>query len=99
LTNLLDKFGLRKKIIAYVKDEGSNLNAMTFVLKFVVNCETLGLQENFNGTRFGHVFSKACQYVITNEKVCKNIRYVFIKSTQANLQKCIIWPKKIGKGR
>jgi hypothetical protein len=32
-----------KKIIAYVKAEGSNLNAMTFALKFVVSCETLGL--------------------------------------------------------
>jgi hypothetical protein len=30
LTNLLNKFGLRKKIIAYVKNEVSNLNAMTF---------------------------------------------------------------------
>jgi hypothetical protein len=43
LINLLDKFGLRKKIIAYVKDEGSNLNAMTFALNSVINCETLGL--------------------------------------------------------
>jgi hypothetical protein len=29
LTNLLDQYGLRNKIIAYVKDEGSNLNTMT----------------------------------------------------------------------
>ncbi len=43
LTKLLDKYGLRKKIIAYVKDEGSNLNAMTSALKFVVNCEYLRL--------------------------------------------------------
>ncbi len=26
LTKLLDKYGLRKKIIVYVKDKGSNLN-------------------------------------------------------------------------
>jgi hypothetical protein len=44
---LLDKYGLRKKIIAFVKDEGSNLNAMTVALKVVVNCEFLGLEESF----------------------------------------------------
>ncbi len=37
LTKLLDKYGLRKKIITYVKYEGSNLNAMTIVLKVIVN--------------------------------------------------------------
>jgi hypothetical protein len=59
----LDKYGLRKKnIIVYVKDEGSNLNAMIGVLKYVVNYESFGLEENFQGTCFGHAFSKACQY-------------------------------------
>ncbi len=48
---------------------------------------------------FGHVFPKACQYVTTNEKVCINLRYVSIKANQANLQKCMIWPKFFGKGR
>jgi hypothetical protein len=47
LTKLLDKYGLRKKIIVYVKDEGSNLNAMTSALKFVDFCEFLGLKESF----------------------------------------------------
>jgi len=37
LTKLLDKYGLRKKIILYIKDEGSNLNAMTSALKSIVN--------------------------------------------------------------
>jgi hypothetical protein len=96
---LLDKYGLRKKIIAYVKDEGFNLNAMTGVLKFVVNCEYLGIEESFQGTCFGHAFSKACQYGITKEKVCSNLKYVSIKSAQANLQKCINWLKKSGKGK
>ncbi len=47
LIELLDKYGLRENIIAYVKDEGSNFNAMTNVLKYVVNCESLGLEESF----------------------------------------------------
>jgi hypothetical protein len=29
LTELLDQYDLRKKIITYVKDEGANLNAIT----------------------------------------------------------------------
>jgi hypothetical protein len=44
LTNLLDKYGLKKKIIVNVKDERSNFNAMTTILKVVQNCESLGLK-------------------------------------------------------
>jgi hypothetical protein len=43
----LDKYGLRKKIIVYVKNEGSNLNAMIIALKAVVNCESFGLEKSF----------------------------------------------------
>jgi hypothetical protein len=31
--------------------------------------------------------------------VCKDLKYVSIKSARAHLQKCIIWPKKSRKGR
>jgi hypothetical protein len=34
LSNLLYSFGLRKKIIAFVKNEGTNLNAMISRLTF-----------------------------------------------------------------
>jgi hypothetical protein len=46
MTKLLDQYGLRNKIIAYVKDEGSNLNTVTIVLKSVIKCEVLGLDES-----------------------------------------------------
>jgi hypothetical protein len=59
LQALLDKYNLWKKILAYVKDEGSNLGAMT-TLKFVVSCDNLGLEEPFQRTYFGHAMSKAC---------------------------------------
>jgi hypothetical protein len=49
LSELLDSYGSRKKIIAYVKDERSNVDSMTIFLKFVINCDNLGLQESFNG--------------------------------------------------
>jgi len=85
LIELLDAYGLKNKIVAYVKDEGSNLNTLTNALKYVVKCETLGLEESFQGTCFGHVFSNACQYSMIDDKVCKNLKYVFIKSARANL--------------
>ncbi len=50
LIELLDACDLRNKIIAYVKDEGSNLNTLTNALNFVVKCETLGLEKSFLGT-------------------------------------------------
>ncbi len=40
-------YGLRNKIIAYVKDESSNLNTLTSALKSIIKCETLGLEESF----------------------------------------------------
>ncbi len=84
-------------------DEGLNLNTLSRALKYVVKYETSGLKESFYRTYFGHVFSKACQYAIacqyatTDDKAYKNLKYVSIKSTSVNLQKCITWPKKLGK--
>jgi hypothetical protein len=57
LRKLLDSYGLSKKIIVYVKNEGANLNSMTRALKFVVNNEVLGLEVNFDGICFGQAFS------------------------------------------
>ncbi len=49
LIKLLNKYALKRKIITYVKDEGSNFNAMTNVLKSIIGYECLGLEENFKG--------------------------------------------------
>jgi len=55
LIELLDQYDLmKKKIIAYVKDEGANLNVMTTTLKSMVNCEVFGMENSFQGTCFGH---------------------------------------------
>jgi hypothetical protein len=81
----LDQYGFKNKIIAYVKDEGSKLNNMTFFLKYVVKCEVFGLDESFQGTCFGHVSSTTYQYVVINKKNCKNLKFVLIKSTYSNL--------------
>ncbi len=97
-TKLLDKYSLKNKIIVSVKDEESNLNAMATTLKVVINYESLGLEESFQGTCFGHVFSKACRYGTTKDKVCKDLKYVSIEFVQVSVQRCITWPKKYGKG-
>jgi hypothetical protein len=45
ITKLLGKYDLRKKIIVYVKNEGSNLNTMTITLKSTISCDVLGLTQ------------------------------------------------------
>jgi len=72
---------------------------MITTLKSIVSCDMLGLEENFQGVYIGHAFSKTCQYVTIDEKVCKDLWYVLIKYAQGDLQKCIIWPKKSRKAR
>ncbi len=47
LTNLLNKYDLRKNINAHVKNEGSNLNPMTIVFNYVVSCNVLSFIEIF----------------------------------------------------
>jgi hypothetical protein len=90
LTKLLDQYGLRNKIIAY---DGSNLNTMIVFLKFVMKRD-----ESFETICFGHFFPNKCQYVIIDKFFCKNLKFVLIKFTKSNLQKCIIWLKNSRKG-
>jgi hypothetical protein len=74
-----------KENVAYVKDEGSNINTMTIALKSIVSYEMLGLEESFQNTCFGHAFSKACQYATIDEFFCKDLQYVSIKFAQKDL--------------
>jgi hypothetical protein len=57
---LLDKFGLLHQVIAFVKDEGTNLFAMAVVLHSIIDCEPLKILKVYKGTCFGHVMSNAC---------------------------------------
>ncbi len=79
MIELLDNYALRRKIIVYVKNEGSNMNTTTTTLKSIVSCDMLGLEESFQGVCFGHAFSKTCQYGTIEEKVYKCLQYVSIK--------------------
>jgi hypothetical protein len=81
----------RKKITTRVKDEGSNLNNTTLTtLKSIVSDEVMILGQSFHGICFENAFSKACQYVVMNHDFfCKCLKYVCIKVTQGDLQKCV----------
>jgi hypothetical protein len=54
---------------------------MTCTLKIIISCDILGLEESYQSICFGHAFSKACHKATTNEKVCKDLTYVYIKTT------------------
>jgi len=99
LIKLLGKYDLTKKIMAYVKNEGSNLNTMTTTVKYIISCDVLGLIESSHNSYFGHAFFKACQHASTDENVYKGLKYVFVKIAQYDQHKCITWPKNIGKGK
>jgi hypothetical protein len=48
---IIGPYELKKKIAAYVKDEGFNLNIMMVALKSIGSCDVLGL-EFFLGNLF-----------------------------------------------
>jgi len=54
LQDLLEKYGLKKKIVAYVKDEGFNLERTIIVFK--LNCEILNVEESFQRTCFERAY-------------------------------------------
>ncbi len=60
-----------ENIVAYVKDEGSNVKTMIVTLKSTISCGYFGLKKSFQDTCFGHAFEKTWQYDITKEKVYK----------------------------
>jgi hypothetical protein len=87
--SLLSKFGLMHHVITFMKDEGSNLSTMATTLCFIIICQPLKFNHVYEGTYFGHVMSKVCQYAINNDKVSKGLMQVNVKDAQATLQKTI----------
>ncbi len=59
MKGLLRFFGLLDKVIAFVKDEGSNLASLTIFLTLIVSYFSFKLANPFIGSCFGHVMSKA----------------------------------------
>jgi hypothetical protein len=82
-----------------VKDEGTNLFTMTYVLKQIVNCEKLGILAPFKCVCFRHALLKTCQYAIFDEKVILGLQPISNKFPQSSIQACITLPKKSRKQR
>jgi hypothetical protein len=72
---------------------------MITALNLVISCGILGLPDSFQGSYFGHAFSMACQYASIDEIFYKGFKYVFVKPTQFDIYKHIIWSKKLRKGK
>jgi hypothetical protein len=54
----IDKFGLTKKLLCYIKDQGANLQTLAHALKSIVNCESLHTVVPFeNGACFYQIVS------------------------------------------
>jgi hypothetical protein len=58
--DLLVRYNLLDKIIAYVKDEGANLNTFTIALISIVSCVLLLLPQPYTISCYGHAMSKCC---------------------------------------
>jgi hypothetical protein len=82
-----------------MKDEGNNLSTMVTILCSIIICQPLKLNHVYEGTCFGHVMSKVCQYATYNDKVFKGLLQVNMKIAQTTLQKIITWIKKFDKNR
>jgi hypothetical protein len=63
LQQLMDNFSLTQKILAYVKNEGSNLQTCANALNSIVLCASLAMMEPFDGHALSKVFTHC-------EKVC-----------------------------
>jgi hypothetical protein len=81
LQDLSKKYGLTRKIFAYVKNESANMNTMIIVLKSIISCEALDVMESFYGTCFWHTFSEAYQYSTIEKRILRGLEHFSIKST------------------
>ncbi len=66
-------------MIAFVKDEGSNLISMASALCSIIDCQLLKFLKVYKGTCFGHVMYKECQYATNDDKVSKGLVQVNVK--------------------
>jgi hypothetical protein len=56
------QYDMKRNFFCLCEGWGVNLNILIATWKLVINYEILSLGESFQGTCFGHDFSKACQY-------------------------------------
>jgi hypothetical protein len=98
---LLAKYNLQGRCIAYVKDEGGNLQTMTAALKSSVDSRAIYdcLTEPFDGDCWAHANSKACSFALKDEHVANDLKKVSVANTRKVMQATVTWTKKSGKGK
>jgi hypothetical protein len=82
-----------------VKDERGNLSTFARALSSIINYVPLKLITPWQGSCFGHGFSKVCQYAYNDATICIGFKEVNLKAKQSTLQKTITWTKKFNKGQ
>ncbi len=80
-----------------MKVDGKNLGSMATTLSSIVDYKTLKILQVYEGTCFGHVMSKICQYTTNDDKVSMGLTFVNVKDSQVALQKIITWTKNSAK--
>jgi hypothetical protein len=80
-----------------MKDEDNNLGTMATTLQSIIDYELFNFLWVYEGTCFGHVTFKSCQYLLNDDKVSMGLILVSMKDVQTSLQKIIIWKKNQGK--
>ncbi len=68
--SLLSNFGLMHHVITFMKDEINHLSTMATTLRSIIICQPLKFNQVYEGTCFGHVMFKVCQY---DNKVSKGL--------------------------
>jgi hypothetical protein len=74
-------------MIFFVKDEGNNLGTMATTLCSIIDYELLKFLQVYEGTCFGHVMFKICQYELNDDKAFVGQTLVSVKDAQTGLQK------------
>ncbi len=97
VNQVLQTHGLNAKIIAYVKDEGSNLWIMTIALISIVFNEVLRLVKPFIENCRGHAMSKCCQYITNDTKAFASLTSISIKEYLIFCKRQPFGPKKVGR--
>jgi len=77
---LLAQYQLTKKIVAIVKNKGSNLNILELAFLQVVNYGPWQLTSPYVGACFGHAMSKTCQYATLDDKIYVRVTQVSLKN-------------------
>lgn len=77
--DLFAHYDLLDKVIAYVKDEGANLNTFTITLSNIISRVPLLLPQPYVTSCYEYAMSKCCQYAINHLKMWRGMKEASIK--------------------